>query len=69
MAAANTYNGYTLFYVIITPVSITNLAFSSLTTAQCVISDPNLSCSVSGGSNAVVTINYIGTGIITVTYF
>lgn len=66
MAPSGTYNGYSTFEVVISFPSITNIMMQS----GCLISDPSLSCTASGGSTSVtVTVTYTGTGVMTVTYF
>lgn len=66
MAAASKYDGHSLFNVYIVLPSMSNI--NMLT--GCSISDPMLSCTATGGSSSTtVTVSYIGTGVMTVTYF
>lgn len=66
MAVASAYDGYSTFQVTITLPTMSNINLLS----GCLISDPQLSCTASGGSSSTtVTVNYIGTSVMTVTYF
>lgn len=45
---------------------MSNIAMQS----GCIISDPLLTCTTTGGSSSMsITVTYIGTGVMTVTYF
>ncbi len=60
------FDGYSQFKVYIDLPSISNIVMKS----DCIISEADLSCTASGNSgSATILIDYIGTDILTVTYF
>ena len=64
--SASGYDGYTQFKVYIDLPSISNIVMKS----DCLISEADLSCTATGNSgSATVLVNYIGTDVLTVTYF
>lgn len=66
MSASANYDGHSMFLVVIALPTLSNLNMQS----GCLISDPNLSCTATGGSSSTsITVSYIGTGVMTVTYF